>query len=33
MSPRKMRLVVDNIRGKRVEDALLLMMLKNKPKY
>lgn len=30
MSPRKMRLVVDNIRGKRVEDALTILKYTNK---
>jgi large subunit ribosomal protein L22 len=30
MSPRKMRLVVDNIRGKRVEDALYILRYTNK---
>ena len=30
MSPRKMRLVVDNIRGKRVEDALVILKYTNK---
>jgi large subunit ribosomal protein L22 len=30
MSPRKMRLVVDNIRGKRVEDALSILKYTNK---
>ena len=30
MSARKMRLVVDNIRGKRVEDALSILKYTNK---
>lgn len=30
MSPRKMRIVVDNIRGKRVEDALAILKFTNK---
>lgn len=30
MSPRKMRLVVDNIRGKKVEDALNILKFTNK---